>query len=583
MRTDGQALGMMGQGKQTGLKGKGRMAALFAATAIAAVSAVTAQAGDLSYNSRYAAIVVDAQSGEVLYAARADSARYPASLTKIMTLYMVFDALAKGDIRPTDTITVSARAASQAPVKVYLRAGDTIDVDTAMRLAAMYSANDMAEALAEKVGGTEERFAAMMTIKAKELGMTQTNFVNANGLPDPRQLSSARDLAILARAVMRDFPQYYSYFDLNSVTYRGRTYYNHNPLHGMAGVDGMKTGYTNAAGQNLVASQVKGNHRLVAVMLGAADKQQRREHVTELLSIGFDVSERRDHGEVIAVAQNEFARALDMPRMSTSYTQFASNDRQFSDQELRETLEGSEQANAQDVDVQKASAQVKAPLVVQTLTQVQQAQAVQAQPPAQSASLASPSQDIPDTVTPPAPVPYAAVKAAIQPPSYQPVRTADISDDPKPVKASVKTVNKSEANLAAAVENNRKALADKTTGDKTSKAEARKQQLASKNDSDDDSDAPAKCKKGKKCKKEKEPGWSIQVGAFKEKSLASDWVKSVKMRFDDALAESRSEISKNENGWYRTRFAALTKDQATKACKSMEAKRLDCMIIKPEA
>jgi D-alanyl-D-alanine carboxypeptidase (penicillin-binding protein 5/6) len=565
---------MTGQGKRAGLKGKGRTAAFFVATALTAVSAAAAGAGDLSYNSRYAAIVVDAQSGEVLYAARADSARYPASLTKIMTLYMVFDALAKGDIKPTDTITVSARAASQAPVKVYLKAGDTIDVDTAMRLAAMYSANDMAEALAEKVGGTEERFAAMMTIKAKELGMTQTNFVNANGLPDPRQLSSARDLAILARAVMRDFPQYYSYFDLNSVTYRGRTYYNHNPLHGMAGVDGMKTGYTNAAGQNLVASQVKGNHRLVAVMLGAADKQQRREHVTELLEIGFNVTERRDHGEVIAVAQNEFARALDMPRMSTSYTQFASNDRQFSDQELRETLEGSEQANAQDVDVQKASAQVKAPLVVQTLTQVQQAQAP---------SPATPSQDIPDDATPTAPVPYAAVKAAIQPPVYQPVKTIDVSEDLKPVKASVRTVNKSEANLAAAVENNRKALADKTASDKKTKADAKKQQVASRDDGDDDDAAPAKCKKGKKCKKEKEPGWSIQVGAFKEKSLASDWVKSVKMRFDDALAESRSEISKNENGWYRTRFAALTKEQATKACRSMEAKRLDCMVIKPEA
>ncbi len=572
MRTCGQALGDLGQGDQAKVKRKGRMAALFAATALAATAACAANAGDLSYNSRYAAIVVDAQSGEVLYAARADSARYPASLTKIMTLYMVFDALSRGTIRPDDTITVSARAASQAPVKVYLKAGDTIDVDTAMRLAAMYSANDMAEALAEKVGGTEERFAAMMTIKAKELGMTQTNFVNANGLPDPRQLSSARDLAILARAVMRDFPQYYSYFDLPSVTYRGRTYYNHNPLHGMPGVDGMKTGYTNAAGQNLVASQVKGNHRLVAVMLGAADKQQRREHVTELLSIGFDVMDRRDHGEVIQVAQNEFARALDMPSMSTNAVQYASNDRQFSDQELRETLEGSEQANAQDDNVQKASAQVKAPLVVQTLTQTPQAQA---------AALATPSQDFPDNATPAAPVPYAAVKAAIQPPAYQPVKTAQVASadsEARPaaaVKATAKPVNKSEANLAAAVENNRKSLAAQKAADK--------KQLASRDDSDDDDAAPVKCKKGRKCKKEKEPGWSIQVGAFKEKSLASDWVKSVKMRFDDALAESRSEISKNENGWYRTRFAALTKEQATKACKSMEAKRLDCMVIKPDA
>ena len=538
--------------------------ALLTATALTGVAA-SAHAEDLSYNSKYASIVVDAQSGEVLYAARADSARYPASLTKIMTLYMVFDALARGDLKPTDTITVSSRAASQAPVKVYLKAGDTIDVDTAMRLAAMYSANDMAEALAEKVGGSEERFAAMMTIKAKELGMTQTNFVNANGLPDARQLSSARDLAILARAVMRDYPQYYSYFDLNSITYRGRTYYNHNPLHGMPGVDGMKTGYTNAAGQNLVASQVKNGHRLIAVMLGAADKQQRREHVTELLSVGFDVIDRRAHGETILVAQNEFARAMDMPARGPSspqaYSQFAQNDAQFSDQELRDTLEGSEQANATDVDVQKASAQVKAPLVVQTLTQL---------PPA--ATQAAP---VDTSVQPAGPIPYAAVKAAIQPPAYAPV-VAD-ADATKPVKAAVVAakppVNKSEANLAAAVQANRKQLAFAAP---------------TKADDSDDNDDDAKPAKGKAAKakgKKKNPDavWSIQVGAFKEKSLANNWVKNVKTRFDEALAEGTSEVSKNENGWYRTRFAALTKEQATKACKSMTAKRLDCMVIKPDA
>ncbi len=582
MRTDWQALGDMRHGKRAkdGKTATGRngLLALVAATSLSGVAlAGAAQAQDLSYNSKYASIVVDAQSGEVLYAARADSVRYPASLTKIMTLYMVFDALARGDIKPTDTITVSQRAASQAPVKVYLKAGDTIDVDTAMRLAAMYSANDMAEALAEKVGGTEERFAAMMTIKAKELGMTQTNFVNANGLPDARQLSSARDLAILARAVMRDYPQYYSYFDLNTVSYRGRTYYNHNPLHGMPGVDGMKTGYTNAAGQNLVASQVKNGHRLIAVMLGAADKQQRREHVTELLSVGFDVIDRRSHGETIQVAQNEFTHAMDMPVRGSNgpqtYSQFASNDKQFSDKplsddELRDALDGSEQANATDVDVQKASAQIKAPLVVQTLTQLGQAPAPSPVMPAAPAS---------SDATPSTPVPYAAVKAAVQPPSYAPVVVAQADDD-KPAKAAAKPLNKSEANLAAAVEANRKAGTLKASA--TLKPAIKT--VASKDDDSDDDDKSVKGKKGKK-KKNPEAVWSIQVGAFKEKSLATDWVKSVKNRFDEALADSSSQVSKNENGWYRTRFAELTKEQATKACKSMTAKRLDCMVIKPEA
>ncbi|MBW8881475.1 MAG: D-alanyl-D-alanine carboxypeptidase, partial [Asticcacaulis sp.] len=306
--------------------------------------APAARSQDLNDNARYSAIVVDAVSGEVFYAAKADSARYPASLTKIMTLYMAFDALAQGTLKPDDTIVMSSHATSQAPVKVYLKAGDTIDVDTAMRLVALYSANDLAVALAEKIGGSEERFAALMTIRAQELGMTNTHFVNASGLPDPRQVSSARDLAILARAVMRDYPQYYGYFNLPSQSYRGRTYYNHNPLRDMPGIDGMKTGYTNAAGYNLVASQVKDGHRLIAVMLGGNNKNQRREHVTMLMNTGFDVIDRRNHGETIMVAQAEFTRAMDAPRyQSAPYTILANNDQDdeddqgFSDDELRQT------------------------------------------------------------------------------------------------------------------------------------------------------------------------------------------------------------------------------------------------------
>ena len=570
MRKIRQATGDTRQGKRAAdvVRSNGRnglLALLAAATAlIGAPAAVHAQ--DLSdYNARYAAIVVDAQSGEVFYASRADSARYPASLTKIMTLYMAFDALAQGKLKPTDTIVISQKAASQAPVKVYLKAGDTIDVDTAMRLIALYSANDLAVALAEKIGGNEERFAALMTIKAQDLGMTQTRFVNANGLPDARQLSSARDLAILARAVMRDYPQYYSYFNVESMEYRGRTYLNHNPLHAIPGVDGMKTGYTNAAGYNLVASQVKDGHRLIAVMLGGSNKTQRREHVISLMNTGFDVINRREHGEVITVAQAEFTRhayepEARMPNGPMAYTQLASNSKPLTDQELRDTLEGSEEANATDEDVQRLSATIKAPDVVQTLTQ-------SAAP--QSSTSAQP---------------YLALKAAVAAPSYEPVKQPvdDTSDDDaqtakaQAVKAQA-AINKSEANKAAAVEASRKALAAQTAA---KSAKAKKTELA-----DADDDTAAKGKKGKKGKTKKDPDavWSIQVGAFKDRSLASDWVKKVKTRFDDALAEGTSQVSKNEEGWYRTRFAALTKEQAQRACRDMTAKRLDCMVIKPDA
>ena len=490
-------------GKTFSLKGKRINAViLIVATVVALPMAAAAQ--DLTDNARYAAIVVDAQSGEVFYAQRADSARYPASLTKIMTLYMAFDALAHGTLKPTDQITMSAHATSQAPVKVYLKPGDTIDVDTAMRIIALYSANDLAVALAEKIGGTEERFAAMMTIKAQDLGMTRTRFVNANGLPDPRQLSSARDLAVLARAVMRDYPQYYDYFNLPSQEFRGRTYVNHNPLRGMPGIDGMKTGFTNAAGYNLVASGVRNNHRLIAVMMGGSNKTQRREHVTALMNTGFDVIARRDRGEKIEVAQNEFTRAMDgesrLPDGPMPYTILADNGQMvggnapLSDAQLRATLEGSEQANATDAGVQRASSTIRAPEVAQTLSAA-----------TNTAALAK-----------------------------------------KPV--------------------TQVAVADKPT------ARSKKAELAAK----------AKDAKGKK-KKDPTAVYAVQIGAFKDKALANDWAKKMKSKFSDHLATGTTDISKNDNGWYRTRFATLTKAQASAACKSISAKHLDCMVIKPDA
>lgn len=292
------------------------MTALFsrlvpAAVALVALSvAPTPGAGPLvaqsAENARYAAVVVDAASGEVLFGRFADSRRYPASITKVMTLYLAFEALAEGKVKLTDTLTVSPRAASQPPSKLGLAAGQTITLDNAMRATAVRSANDMAVAIAEHVGGSEGRFTSMMTLKAEELGMTQTRYVNANGLPDSRQLTSARDLAILARAVMRDYPQYYRYFGLHDWAYEGRDYRNTNGLLTTQGYDGIKTGYTNASGYNLAASTVKDGKRLITIVLGGRSSATRNAHVVELMDTGFEVERRRKHGERIQVAQNFF-------------------------------------------------------------------------------------------------------------------------------------------------------------------------------------------------------------------------------------------------------------------------------------
>ncbi|HVK41843.1 MAG TPA: D-alanyl-D-alanine carboxypeptidase [Phenylobacterium sp.] len=285
--------------------------ALAAATAVAPVAS-TAQAQipylQLSESQpKYAAVVVDAKTGEVLYAKRADSPRYPASITKVMTLYLAFEALASGRLKLDDPVEMSPRAAAQAPTKLGLRPGETLTVEQAMQALAIKSANDVAVALAEKLGGSEARFAAMMTLRAQELGMRNTRFVNASGLPDSRQISTARDIAILSRAVMRDYPQYYKLFSQQSFTFRGVTMRNHNGLLGrMPGVDGLKTGYTNASGFNIAVSAVRDNRRLITVVLGAPSTATRNNNAEDLILTGFDVMSRRDRGEKITVAQNLF-------------------------------------------------------------------------------------------------------------------------------------------------------------------------------------------------------------------------------------------------------------------------------------
>ena len=285
---------------------------LFASLIVTAAMAVvpiasTAQAKVPTSHPKYAALVVDAKTGEVLYAKRADSPRYPASITKVMTLYLTFEALQAGRVDLNDPVPISPRAAAQSPSKLGLRPGDSLTVEQAMQALAVKSANDIAVALAEKLGGTEARFAAMMTLRAQELGMRNTRFVNASGLPDSRQISTARDIAILSRAVMRDYPQYYDLFSQRSFTFRGTTMRNHNGLLGrMPGVDGLKTGFTNASGFNIAVSAMRDDRRLIAVVLGAPSTAIRNNNAEDLILTGFDVMQRRDRGERITVAQNLF-------------------------------------------------------------------------------------------------------------------------------------------------------------------------------------------------------------------------------------------------------------------------------------
>jgi D-alanyl-D-alanine carboxypeptidase len=251
-------------------------------------------------------IVLDHDTGAVLDARNADQPAFPASLTKMMTLYLTFRALEAGDLKLGSRLRVSKRAAAMPPTKLGLKAGRSIEVEDAILGLVTRSANDAAAVLAENLGGSESRFALLMTKTARRLGMTRTVFRNASGLPDGGQKSSARDLARLATHLITDYPQYYRYFSRKSFTYAGRTYGNHNRLlSSYRGMDGLKTGYTRASGFNLAASAVRNGRRLVAVVIGGNSAHARDVRMAGLLDDGFVKLEREQRNRPALVAKAE--------------------------------------------------------------------------------------------------------------------------------------------------------------------------------------------------------------------------------------------------------------------------------------
>jgi D-alanyl-D-alanine carboxypeptidase len=236
------------------------------------------------YRPPYADIMVDDNSGQILHETDPDAPRHPASLTKVMTLYLLFGELEAGRIKLDYDLAVSARAASQNPTKLGLRAGQTLKVEDAIKGLVTKSANDAAVVVAEALGGSEEEFAQMMTRKARALGMSNTTYVNASGLPADEQITTARDQALLGRAIMHRFPEYYKYFSLPAFAYRGRFMSNHNSLlRTVDGVDGIKTGYTEASGYNLISSTGRAGRRIVGVILGERSNGARDVHMRNLI------------------------------------------------------------------------------------------------------------------------------------------------------------------------------------------------------------------------------------------------------------------------------------------------------------
>jgi D-alanyl-D-alanine carboxypeptidase len=252
-----------------------------------------------SAQDRYSAIVMDARSNEVLLEDQADEARFPASLTKMMTLYMLFEAIERGDLSLDTRMTASRNASRQPPSRLGLacsrrRGCDSITVEQAIRALVVQSANDVAVLVAERLGGTEARFSANMTARARELGLTNSRFANASGLPDTRHRTTARDMATLSLALWRDFPEYYHYFQTPDFRWRRASGRNHNRLLGQVeGVDGIKTGYTRASGFNLATMTERNGRRVIVVVLGGETAAARDAQVAYLIEGAYQEYARR--------------------------------------------------------------------------------------------------------------------------------------------------------------------------------------------------------------------------------------------------------------------------------------------------
>ncbi len=260
---------------------------------------------------RYASIAVDADSQDILHARQIDALRYPASLTKMMTLYLAFDAIEAGRLDLNDPLPVSARAAAAPPTKLGLRAKQSISLHEAIQALAVKSSNDVAIVIAEAIGGTEENFAHIMNAKAQSLGMSATQYRNASGLPNSEQVTTARDQAKLADALLRHHKKYYHYFGQKSFYWKGASLNNHNSLLGtVEGVDGFKTGYTRASGFNLTISAQRNGRRIIAVVLGGATGTARDQHMARLIDRSFEVINERPAHIAIAAPDTNFIRQI---------------------------------------------------------------------------------------------------------------------------------------------------------------------------------------------------------------------------------------------------------------------------------
>ncbi|HEY6700384.1 MAG TPA: serine hydrolase [Pseudolabrys sp.] len=511
-----------------------------------------------SYQPSYSSIVVDINSGEVMQASNADAPRHPASLTKIMTLYMLFERLEQGKIKLQTELPVSAHAAVQAPSKLGLKPGETIRVETAIRAIVTKSANDVAVIVAEALGGDEPSFAKLMSAKARALGMTQTTYRNASGLPDEEQITTARDQALLGRAIQDRFPSYYHYFATRTFDYRGKSIRNHNHLLGVVdGVDGIKTGYIRDSGFNIVTSIRRANRHLVAVVFGGRSADARDARVRSLIENNINIASIKRtappvlEGWETAQVRKDGKETKDEDRPGSARVRVASVAPSVPEGPPPGSTDPIKPTAVKTVVVHPATMYtaslsplpsdnrqlVPAP-VVSNPASVTNISTVRSEPPlapapvaaAPSAPPAASAAKLPASTIPPPPISQVAAPTPVPPlPTSQP-----------PTQQSPAKV--------ASLENDAPALAAAA--------------------------APVAIAR---------TGWLIQVGALPDEKEARQRLEDAQSKAKALLGRADPFTERTEKGdkvLYRARFAGLEKNQAEAACKHLKRSDIPCMLLK---
>jgi D-alanyl-D-alanine carboxypeptidase len=582
------------------------------------VAALFTISGGPSHAAPYADIVVDANSGTVLHSTNPDAQRHPASLTKIMTLYLLFEQLEAGKLKLDSPLPVSKEAAGQMPTKLGLKPGSTLAVEDAIKGMVTRSANDAAVVVAEAIAGDEDAFAKLMTRKAQALGMSRTIYKNASGLPDSNQITTARDQSTLGRAVQERFPRYYKYFSIRTFVFRGQSIGNHNHLLGrVEGVDGIKTGYVNASGFNLVTSVHRGNRYLVAVVMGGSSAGSRDAKMRDLISDkiaqasvkrtapmvaeGSPPPEAKPEPKAVAkvetkpepkVAAKTEANKTEAKPEPKAEARFAVASAVSLPVRLNSAPAGQTDPATTRTESMAAAAQPRTaagstdpirPVLVKTLS-VKAGTTASLAP--MHVSAPAPTEPAPVRAAAPvaAPAPVVAVKPEPPTPQPAPVVVAAAKPEPAPAPFPPPVAAKIEVPLPALVTASKPDVPALSFAPIAAKAEPAAAPVASpaRVAAAEPAPAPARAS-APAAKPQHRSGWIIQVGAFPgeqeaKKRLASAQTKAAKLL---TKAEAFTEtVEKGGTTLYRARFAGLDKDSAEAACKYLKRNDVECVTIK---